>query len=110
MAGEPSLFGTDYEAPGHAPAVGRSRTSKLAAKRIDPKLSELQTRVLLFVRSRNDDGATDEEICEGTKLCGGTARARRVELVRKKFVRDSGRTRPSWSGRPMTVWVAAWGD
>jgi hypothetical protein len=55
---------------------------------------------------RNTFGGTDEEIQIALHLDAGTARARRVELVRMKLIVDSGTKRKTRSGRPARVWRA----
>jgi hypothetical protein len=48
--------------------------------------------------------ATDEEIQLGLEMSGSTERPRRVELVAAGRIVDSGRTRPTQSGRQAVVW------
>jgi len=50
-------------------------------------------------------GATDEEIQTWLGMNPSTQRPRRVELVKKGLVVDSGKTRQTRSGRKATVWA-----
>ena len=87
------------------PFVRKSRTSKVAAKRLT--VSEEQRRqVLAFLGSCGDRGATDEEIQDGTGLGGSTERPRRVELERRGLIFKSELERPTRSGRNAAVWLA----
>lgn len=104
---QPSLFSTDaYGNEVVPPAQQHSATSVEAAEAIKPRVNELQQLVLRFMAERGDDGATDEEGIEGTGLAPNTFRPRRIELVSAGMVKDSGKTRPTKSGRAATVWVA----
>ena len=87
------------------PFQRHSPTSRRAAHAIAPAAPTLQSQVLTFIQ-RNRDGVTDEEIADGLRMGGSTARPRRVELVATGLVRDSGRTRKGRAGRQMTVWIA----
>ena len=87
-----------------APRQRHSPTSCAAADSIAPVITELQRRVLAFVA--DSGGATDEQIIDGTGLPPSTARPRRIELTKRGFIRDSGQTRPTRSGRRAVVWCA----
>jgi hypothetical protein len=87
--------------------VTGSETSKVAAQRIRGGANTLRQRVLTFIIERGSFGATDEEIQAGTGLKCQTETPRRRELVQLGLVVDSGRRRPTSSGRPATVWVMA---
>jgi predicted DNA-binding transcriptional regulator AlpA len=76
---------------------------------VTARLSELQLRVLDFVRARGEDGATDEEIAEGLGEKKDTTRPRRVELAQYCLVHESGRRRKTAMGRMAMVWVAGAG-
>jgi hypothetical protein len=79
-----------------------SATSRAAAESIAPGAGTLRGIVLEWLRENGP--ATDETMQE--ELCMGpsTQRPRRVELVRAGFVRDSGRTAVTRSGRQATLW------
>lgn len=89
-------------------AEGRhvARTSREARRALEPHRSTQSGRVLAYVASRGDAGATNEQICGalGLRVASGTARTR--ELVIAGLVADSGRTRASSSGRAAIAWVA----
>jgi len=82
-------------------------TRAAAATAIAPLAGGMARRVLEFIRSRGDRGATDEEISLALAMRDSTARARRVELRDAEKIRDSMRRRATKSGRLSIVWVAA---
>lgn len=87
------------------PAYQRhSLTSLAAAEAIKPSVTALQARVLAYIKLLG--GATDEELQRGLQLNPSTQRPRRIELVEKGMVRDSGRTRKTASGRNAVIWEA----
>lgn len=94
-----------------APFVQHSKTSLEAALAIAPHLEPLEARLYALLAGVGAAGATDEEVARAWPSWAGenrkdsTLRARRVKLVSKGLVRDSGQTRPGVSGRQMTVWV-----
>jgi len=78
-----------------------------AAAAIRPTAKGLQAAVLAYIIGRGCEGATDEE-CQGALgLRVQTQTPRRGELVKSSFVRDSGRRRPTSSGRMATVWISS---
>ena len=89
-----------------APAQRHSATSCAAALSVEDSLNRWQGVVLKHLRRMGNNGATDEEMQRWLGLNPSTQRPRRVELVNKGLVKDSGRTRPTRSGRRATVWVA----
>lgn len=91
------------EAP---PFVHGSETSRQAAVAIRPAAGTLRARVLAAIEGA-PEGLTDEEGCERTGMNPSTWRPRRGELLTGGFIRNTGRTRKSASGREMTVWAAA---
>jgi hypothetical protein len=69
-------------------------------------VTALERMVLEVIRAAGALGATDAEIdyeCDRSR----TLRPRRVALVKRGLVKDSGRTRVTSSGRKATVWVIA---
>lgn len=68
-------------------------------------MPELRLLVWVTIECAGEAGLTDEEIGERTGLAGNTVRPRRLELEEGGLVCDSGRTRPTQSGRRATVWV-----
>lgn len=86
--------------------VHGSATSEAAHDSIKPSSARLRSLVLAFICSRGPEGATDEECQVSLGMNPNTQRPRRIELVTKMSVRDSGRTRKTRAGRLATVWVA----
>ena len=89
------------------PAVLTSDTSIAAADAIKPDANRLRAVVLATLEQAGTEGMTDEEIQDATGLQGSCQRPRRVELVQRGLVRDSGNTRPTRSGRRAVVWIVA---
>lgn len=94
----------NFSAP--APYQRHSATSKAAALSAEPTAGTKRAIALAFLRGRGAHGATDEEMQELIPLTANTQRPRRVELVKGKFVVDSGRTRKTRGGDDAVVWVA----
>ena len=90
-----------------APYQAHSAPSIAAAEAIEPTAGTLRALVLQFIRTMGSHGATDEEIQQGCEIDPSTQRPRRIELWRAGLVQDSGKTRPTRSGRKATVWVCA---
>jgi len=101
------LFANDPDLTPTRFAQAHSPTSVAAEKAIRPALNFLERKVLEFFQARGQEGATDEEVQDGTGLGGSTQRPRRTSLVERGLVRDSGRTRKTRSGRQAVVWVIA---
>jgi hypothetical protein len=106
-----SLFETDgpvgaYGTP-VAPATNGTPTSNAAADAIAPVSGAIRRKVLDFVRDAGSAGATSDEIERGLGLGGSTVRPRLVELRVQHRIEDSGRTRPTASGRAAVVWRVA---
>ncbi len=88
------------------PAQQHSPTSVAAGEAIAPVAATLRAEVLAAIQAAGADGLTDEEVQTRLSLGGSTARPRRIELVESGLVTNSGRTRPTASGRQAVVWVA----
>ena len=82
-----------------------SSTSRQAALDIYYDVGKLQQRVLDCLRGWGDVGGTDEEIQKALGMNPSTERPRRIELVSKGLIRDSGLRRKTDSKRLATVWV-----
>lgn len=94
-------------ARGAAPYVRGSETSAAAAASLTPEtMSALQRRVLEFICSRGDQGATDEECQRELRMNPSTQRPRRGELANAGLIVEAG-TRLTSSRRRATVWRAA---
>ena len=83
-----------------------SETSRQAAEAIRPSAPTLRELVERYIREQGTHGATDQELQRQLCVDANTERPRRGELVDAGKVRDSGRTRPTSSGRRATVWVS----
>jgi hypothetical protein len=104
---QPSLFPDDE----YVPTAGKVRrdhpeTSHAAAEGISDRIGKLQAKVLKALRG-HPGGLTDEQLQILLKMNPSTQRPRRIELVEKRLVRDSGVRRPTTSGRPAIVWQIA---
>ena len=67
----------------------------------------MQTKVLEYLRMRQDYGGTDQEIAVFLGMPENTARPRRIELTNSGLVVSAGFTRLTKSRRPATVWMIA---
>lgn len=95
-----------FDVPETLPYQPHSATSKAAAESARGECSGKQrNRVLLAIR-KSLAGLTDEEGIARTAISPNAYRPRRGELVEMGFVRDSGKTRGTTSGRQATVWEA----
>lgn len=81
-------------------------TSQAAAQAIAPRVSELQGRVLEFIRQRGEFGATIDEISVGLPMPVQTVCGRRRELFLMGRLVYTGTKRPTRTGSPARVWKA----
>lgn len=92
-----------------APYVRASRTSREAAKAIEPRVGTQKAIVLAAIRNAGANGLTDQEALELTRRDGITdnaIRARRGSLAADGWIEQSGITRTTTSGKQAVVWVA----
>jgi hypothetical protein len=82
-------------------------TSREAAASVVPKLGQLHDKVLSALRDAGPSGLTDMQLDDKFAQLTPTMRPRRVELVRRGLVADSGRVVLNAHGRRATVWVLA---
>jgi hypothetical protein len=87
------------------PYQSHSSTSHQAAIEAESSASTLRSQVFRFIVATKEYGATDEEIQDYFQMNPSTQRPRRVELVNRKLVMDSGMMRKTKAGRNATVWV-----
>lgn len=80
-----------------------SETSKRSAREIESAAETWRGAVLRLLQSR-PDGCTDDEMQVILGMNPSTQRPRRIELVERNFVEDSGLRRPTRSGKPAVVW------
>lgn len=81
-------------------------TSAAAAVAAKPMIGRQRKKILQFLISLADHGATDVEIQDELSINGNSERPRRRELERLGLVADSGRVRLTPSGRSAVVWTA----
>lgn len=77
-------------------------TSRLAANRVFNSLTEIQEKVLVFIKNC-PQGATDLQISNHFEDDGSTYRTRRAELVAQGRIKNSGR-RVKQDGATRIVW------
>lgn len=80
-------------------------TTVEAKKAIRPVARTLRAQVFVELLKRGTAGATLEELEVTLKIPGNTIRPRRQELEKRGLVVDSGRERPTSSGRSAIVWI-----
>ena len=86
------------------PAQRHSDTSVAAADAIAGTTGRLRRLVLDHLKAVHPAGATDEEMQTALGMNPSTQRPRRIELVERHMVRDSGQRRKTTSGRWAVVW------
>lgn len=91
---------------GLPPFQGHSETSESAALLAQESAPTKRARVYRYLVEQGWGGATDEEIQLALRMDANTERPRRCELLEKRLIMDSRRTRMTRSGRAATVWVA----
>lgn len=110
MRQETDLFGNPIdpvtETTPPLPSVRGSETSEAAAEEALPNAGTQRRRLWDFLEERGEKGATDEEMQEHLGMNPSTQRPRRVELVERGLVYDSGEKRDTRSGRKAVVWKA----
>lgn len=89
-----------------APYVKGSDTSQAAAESVEDTAVSLCTLILKYIKY-SADGMTCSDVEEQLLLRHQTASARLWDLRRRGHIVDSGKRRPSSSGRASTVWVLA---
>jgi hypothetical protein len=88
------------------PYQRHSETSQEAANSITESRAETdRAKILRYIRAAY--GATDGEIQTALCMDGNTERPRRVELLKRGDIRDSGRRHRTASGREAVVWESA---
>jgi hypothetical protein len=96
----------DLDAPA-APFIRHSETSRAAAESVNPGLGDRQLAVLRYFAD-HPEGLSDEALIDHFRAIGWSdngIRPRRVELVERGFVADSGRKLVGSSGRLACVWA-----
>jgi len=88
-----------------APFKAGSDTSAAAANDIESSAPRMRQRIAEFLAGRGSHGATDEEIQKALNMPGNTERPRRVELLQRRLVLDTGMRRQTSAGRYAAVWA-----
>lgn len=96
----------DFSAP---PAQTHSATSQAAGDSVRESAGASRARVRGFLLTCGWRGATDEEMQLALGMNPSTQRPRRIELVKAGHAIDTGRKRPTGSGRQAVVWMATEG-
>lgn len=91
---------------GRPPFVRGSSTSEAAADSMTNASGKIRRQVLEHIVALGPHGATCDEIEDALDLRHQTASARVRELALLSRILDSGRKRPTRSGRNAVVWVA----
>lgn len=81
-------------------------TSQVAAHRIAGYAAKQRAEVFGVIVREGAEGATDAEIEAATGIRAQSVSPRRGELRALGLIVDSGKRRPTPSGRPAAVWVA----
>jgi hypothetical protein len=91
----------------HAPWRGAPVTERRAAILVFPRTGTQRRRVLDFIASCDERGATDYEVAQalGSITHRWVLATRRGELEKDGWVRDSGKTRKTDTGSDAAVWV-----
>lgn len=80
--------------------------TSFAAAQAKTDAATQRAEVLAWFRVRGEHGATDEECQMAMGLAGSSQRPRRVELVNRGLLVDTGTTRKTMAGRTAAVWRA----
>lgn len=89
-----------------APSVPYRETSVAAARSIEPTAVSLCGRVLEAIRATREHGLTCDDVKSRLGLSHQTGSARIWDLHRRDLICDSGKRRPSATGRASIVWIA----
>lgn len=105
----PPMFDRSLSDPGRDSVGAHHRhggdTERRAAYEAMPGSGTTRRRVLTSIAAAGEWGRTDQELEEELGLLRPTGGNRRGELVDGGWVRDSGRRRPTRSGKPAIVWI-----
>lgn len=89
------------------PYQRHSKTSQDAANSISESRAEQDRQKILRYLRLTQRGATDEQLEIACNMRGNSERPRRIELLKRGDIRDSGRRCRTASGREAVVWEAA---
>lgn len=82
-------------------------TSRAAAESVRPYLNSVRGKVYNRIVESGEEGATCDELQEALGLLPQTCSARCNDLKKAKLIVDSGKRRPTKTGRSAMVYVAA---
>lgn len=85
------------------PVHNGTPTSIAAAESIRPHAETQRHKILEFVRTRDEIGATREDIELALEMNGSTVRPRVLELIARGLLRETDVTRATSSGRQAVV-------
>jgi hypothetical protein len=94
-----------FAAPTKRPMLAHqrtSRTSKAAAVKAEPNAAAQRARVLAWIRQQ-PNGATRQEVSMGLGVPINSICPRFGELLKAGAIRETGKTRPTISGRAAEV-------
>jgi hypothetical protein len=87
------------------PYQSHSVTSQAAAKTFTSQAATCRDRVYQAIAASKHLGMTDEEVQIALTMNPSTQRPRRIELWDAGKIVDSGKQRPTTSGRMAVVWI-----
>lgn len=82
-----------------------SATSRAAAESMQDAAGTIECRILAYVRARGPAGASSEEVSTALDLRVQTCSGRCATMLKHGRLLDSGRTRPTSSGRAARVLI-----
>ncbi len=89
------------------PPHNSTPTSKAAAENIARRTPNHRVLVLAHVERCGHHGVTADEVCQALDMWPQSATPRINELAKIGDIVNSGRTRPTRSGRAAIVWISA---
>lgn len=89
------------------PPHNQTPTSAAAALTVRRRAPNLRAMVLQYIGDCGRYGATADEVCHALDMLAQSATPRVNELAKAGEIVNSGRTRPTRSGRAAVVWIAA---
>lgn len=93
----------DLDAPPLPPYQRHSETSRAAAESVTSTLNDKERRVLRWFADYGP--GTDDDVERDTGIRGNTVRPRRVALLGRHLLRDTGEKRPTRTKRMACVWA-----
>ena len=91
----------------HPPFVAGSHTSEAAAHRAKQSAETMRARVLEYIATQGEDGATDDEVEVALGMLHQTASARRRELELSGHLQKTDLPRPTRTGTHAAVYCVS---